>query len=882
MHEPQKNATFRELSATIASRFLVIKILGAGGMGQVYQAEDLKLKRLVAIKRMAPQSEMSDHDRESLLREAQRASALNHPNIASIYDVVEDGGELFVVMECIEGTSLRQKTSAGQTVSLDEFFDIGEQCAEGLAAAHERSILHADIKPDNIMLTPTGRVKILDFGVARKFTLVDEHQETSSLDSLAFSSSGTPAYMSPEVLMQRPYDGRADIFALGVVFYEMLCGRKPFQTDSFAETLGRVLHEDPKRISEVNPKVGTQLSNLVYNMLAKDPEQRYPSAKALVEDLRRIRAGGKPKHIVAAEGQRVSLWGPRTGWMVAAIVALLLLAAGLMWWRPRAASSSDATAGNVEPAAGAASQTLAVLPFDAVIDDPKMTAFGNGLVGSLTTKLTQLAENHPVQVVSGEEIRKKNVVGIEQARQEFGADLALKVKLQRSGDLVHVTYAVSNTKTSKAVKAEQLDAPVTDPFSIEEKITNGVASALRIKLTAEERRLFAFHGTMDPEAYNYYTQARGYLEDPGNPSNADSAVILLTEALRTDPKYGTAEAELGTAYWSKFESTKDKKFIALARGACQKAVAAGNAGASGHVCLGVLENGTGNYEKAVAQFKHAVDLDPTNDDAYIGLASAYERLQSPAQAESTYQRVVKLRPTYWKGYNLLGGFYIRQGQFDPAVEMFKKVVELTPESFRGYANLGATYLYQTKYQEAIKSLQQSLAIRATSATYSNLGTAYYHTRQFGEAAKIYELSVRLNDKDYVTWGNLGEALYLAEKRDKARAAYSKAIEIGTQGLKVNPHDPQLLKDMADYSAMIGDRAKAIQYLDDALQYSKFDKETLFSAALIYNQLGEAGPALEWLQKALQAGYSVQMMKDSPSLDNLRKNPQYEELIKAKQ
>ncbi|HWR34746.1 MAG TPA: protein kinase [Clostridia bacterium] len=880
MHEPQKHPIFRELSGTIAGRFRVIKILGSGGMGQVYQAEDLTLKRLVAIKRMAFNGQLSDHDREALLREAQRASALNHPNIASIYDVVEDGGELLLVMECVDGMSLRQKTESG-AITLDEFFDVGEQCAEALAAAHERSILHADVKPENIMLTPTGRVKILDFGVARKFTLVDEQQATSSLDTLAFSSSGTPAYMSPEILTQRPYDGRADIFSLGVVFYETLGGQQPFQADSIAGTLGRVLHENPPLVTELNANVGAQLSSLVGQMLAKDPDRRYPSAKSLVEDLRRIKAGGKPKVIFARDRSRSAGWAPRTAWIITAIAALIVVTGGLLWWRALNVSHSEKTGVAIEEQTSAAPKTLAVLPFDAVSNDPKMTAFGNGLVDSLTAKLTQLAENHPIQVVSADEIRKKGVLRLEEARQEFGAHLGLKVALQRSGDLVHVTYTVSDTKTAKVIKAENLDAPVTDPFSIENKITDGVASALRIQLTAEERRVFAFHGTSNADAYNYFTQAEGYLEDASNPSNADSAVILLTEALKADPKYGKAEAELGMAYWSKFETTKDKKFIAQARGACLKAVAAGNSGASGHECLGVLENGTGNYEKAAGQFKRALELEATNDGAYVGLGSAYERLQSPREAESTYQRLVKLRPTYWKGYNLLGGFYLRQGQFDQATQMFQKVLELTPESFRGYANLGATYLYQAKYQDAIKSFEQSLAIRPTAATYLNLGTAYYHSRQFGEAARIYKQSVLLNDKNYVAWGNLAEALYLAGRRDEARAAYLKAIDIAMQGLKVNPHDPQMLKDMADYSAMTGERAKALKYLEQALQYSKYDKETLFAAALIYNQLGETGPALEWLRKSMQAGYSVDTVKDSPSLGNLRNNPQFEELIKTR-
>jgi tetratricopeptide (TPR) repeat protein len=240
-------------------------------------------------------------------------------------------------------------------------------------------------------------------------------------------------------------------------------------------------------------------------------------------------------------------------------------------------------------------------------------------------------------------------------------------------------------------------------------------------LRAQETRELASHGTSMPEAYNYYTQARGYLEDASKAASVDSAIILLGQALKADANYGRAEADLGSAYWAKYEATKDKSFIAKSRQACSKAVELGNAGAAGHVCLGVIDSGTGKYREAVDQFQRAEQLEPTNDDALIGLGGAYERLGKPRDAENTYQKIVQFRPSYWHGYNLLGGFYLRQAQYDDAARMFQNVIERTPESFRGYANLGAAYIYEAKYVEAIKPLEQSLAIHATADTYSNLG-----------------------------------------------------------------------------------------------------------------------------------------------------------------
>src|SRR5437762_6140378 len=203
------------LTGTVAGRFVIVRLLGAGGMGQVYQAQDTKLKRIVAIKRMAPRLQQDERDRRRFLREAQQASALNHPNIAGIYDVIEDQGEVLIIMEYVEGTPLRAMMQGHKAFATDEFFKLATQGLEGLSAAHEKGILHGDIKPENIMITPEGRVKVLDFGVARRFSMGTADEATMTAATLN-SLSGTPAYMAPEVLTQKPYDGRADVFSLGL------------------------------------------------------------------------------------------------------------------------------------------------------------------------------------------------------------------------------------------------------------------------------------------------------------------------------------------------------------------------------------------------------------------------------------------------------------------------------------------------------------------------------------------------------------------------------------------------------------------------------------------------------------------------------------------
>jgi serine/threonine protein kinase/tetratricopeptide (TPR) repeat protein len=863
------------LTGTVAGRFAIVRLLGVGGMGQVYQAQDTKLKRVVAIKRMAPKLQQDEHDRRRFLREAQQASALNHPNVAGIYDVIEEEGEVFLIMEYVEGTPLRAVLQARKGYVPDEFFKIATQGLEGVNAAHEKGILHGDIKPENIMITPEGRVKVLDFGVARRFSMGDASDATVTVNTLSGAISGTPAYMAPEVLMQKPYDGRADLFSLGLVYYEMLGGAQPFETDSIAGTLASVLHTEPRPIDEVNPKVPGPISSVVQTMLAKDPAQRYSTARDVLIDLRRVQEGETP---VFAQTSKVrkKQFGWKIPTMVGAGVVALVIGGFLL---RNAIKNSNGVSVSSSPA-GEKSATLVVLPFDSVAGDAKLTAFGDGLVDTLTAKLMQLAENHPLQVVSVGEVRHKSVSTLAQARQEFGASTGLNIALQQSGELVRVTYSLTDAKTGKLVKGGSLDAPVTDPFSIEDEIAKAVAGGLGYELKAEEVREIAFHGTTMPDAYNYYTQARGYLEDASKAASVDSAIILLNQALKSDANYGRAEADLGSAYWAKYQSSKDKGFIAKSRQACSKAVDLGNSGAAGHVCLGVIASGTGKYEEAIGQFQRAAQLEPTNEDALIGLGGAYESLGKPQDAENTYKKIVQLRPSYWRGYNLLGIFYLRQAQYDDAAKMFAKVIERTPESFRGYANMGAAYLYEAKYAEAIKPLEQSLAIHATADTYSNLGTAYYYQHRFSDAARTYEKAVQLNDKDYGNVGNLGEAYYQSGQRPEAKEAFSRAIALALQDLAVDRRNPEILRDLADYHAMIDDRENALKYLNQELKAGKFDKQSLFGAALVYNHLGESGPALEWLQRALQAGYSPDKVRTAPDLDNLKADTRFQHFMNS--
>jgi eukaryotic-like serine/threonine-protein kinase len=292
----------------------------------------------------------------------------------------------------------------------------------------------------------------------------------------------------------------------------------------------------------------------------------------------------------------------------------------------------------------------------------------------------------------------------------------------------------------------------------------------------------------------------------------------------------------------------------------------------------LVYDGTGQYKEAAAEYERAVELESTNENAYIGLALAFEHQGAVDGAEKTYQRAIETHPQSWVSYNAIGTFYYRRGEYDKGVQMFQKVTELAPEGFAGYVNLGATYNNTGRYAKAIEPLTESIAIRPTYAAYSNLGTAYFGLHKYTEAAKAYEEAIKLSPEQYVSWGNLGDARYYAGAKNLAAEAFHKAVDLAMQELKVNPQDADVLGDLAAYYAMLGDRERALTALEKSLRYKHNNKDLIFNAADVYNQLGYTGLALEWLSKAVHAGYSVEKFRDSPSFSNLAGNPRYQELI----
>jgi tetratricopeptide (TPR) repeat protein/predicted Ser/Thr protein kinase len=862
----------RDLSGTTIGRFAIQELLGKGGMGEVYRASDLRLKRQVALKRIAPHLRGDEHSRERLWNEAEWASRLSDPHIAAVHDVIEEENELFIVMEYVEGQTLRRRLA--EPISVIEFLPIATECALALAAAHNAGVVHHDIKPENIMLTTSGQVKVLDFGVAKNLPSRSETLTLSTQTCIEFA--GTLNYMAPEVVREKESDSRADIFSLGIVFYEAIAGSNPFRAKSFLETSDRILHHDQISLRELNPKSPAEFDRIVGKMLAKDPAQRYSTAADLAVDLRALELTVTRSEVRVSSQLPVTSRRRAMPW-VALIVAAAFLVAMAVYAPARQQLKIWL---GISPIPR--TKQVAVLPLSVVAADAQTAAFGAGLTDTLTAKLTQLTGDPSLQVVPSTEIRGKHVSTVDEARKEFGVNLVLEGSLHKSGQQVRVNYILVDARTRRQLRAESLTFAAMDSFAAEDAVVSGAVQMLELEIQGRERKALENHGTQVAGAYDYYLQGRGYLQNYDRVENLDSAVRVFQRALAIDPGYALAYAGLGDAYWQKYRLNKELSWVEKSREACQQASRLDSKLSSAHSCLGALSAGTGNYQEAAREFERAVETEPTNDDAFRGLAGAYEQLGKLEEAENTYHRAIELRPHYWSGYNWLGVFYYQQVRFREADEMFNQVVALAPDSFLGYSNLGATYVEQARYADAIKVLEQSIAIRPSDYGYTNLGNAHFFLRRYDEADQAYEQAIKLAEKDSLLWWNLGDGYYWTPgKRNQSVAAYRQGITIAEEELRVNPNNSYSYGVLAICHAMLGEKKLAMDALGSGLHLSPADPFLLFQAALVYNQFGESDETIAWLKKAQTAGYSQARIRDYPNFDSLWKNPRSKELLKVK-
>jgi serine/threonine protein kinase/tetratricopeptide (TPR) repeat protein len=842
----------------------IVALLGRGGMGEVYRATDTRVARTVAVKVLPPEAAANPDRRQRFEREARAVARLNHPHICALYDVGRQRDLEFLVMEYLDGETLAARLTRG-ALPLDEALGHASALAQALARAHREGITHRDLKPSNVMLTESG-VKLLDFGLAKLRERDETGSPASPLDEQSTGEAlspegtlvGTIAYMSPEQLEGHPVDSRTDIYALGLIVYEMITGQRAFAKGSQAGLIASILKEDPPAMTALQPKTPPAVERLVLTALAKDPDKRWQDAGDLAREIAWVATGSHTTTVDAAR-QRIP---PRLrAWTLPAIAAVIIAATGasaVIWNRSRNPQS--------------AFRNLVILPCRASADATAQ-AYCDGLTDTLSARMTPLAVARGLQITSTLEVRQRGVHDAAQARRDFGATLVLEGSILSAADALRANYVLVDAATLRQIDAFSATAPAGDPFALQDRVATWAAGVLELKLNAEQRHTLTAGGTRTPGALELYLQGRGYLLDFQKPGNIDKAIDTFNGAVALDAGYAQAHAGLGGAFWRKYEASQDTSRVQQARAACAQAVALDRELPASHVCAGTIALGTGQFAAAVEEFQRAVDRDPTNDEATLGLARAQARSGAVGEAEQTYRRAITLRPQYWATHVWLGTFYREQGRYAEAVQRYELALALTPDNARVYYILGGLYGSIGRYDDAIKACRRSAELVPSVEAYSNWGMTLFRQRRFDEAVARLEDARRIGPAVYRLEGNLARAYYFSGKRPDAMAAYARAIPLAEQTLAINSRDVDARVSLADYYAKSGDRVRAIDHINK-LPPDLADPHVLLFGAFVFVDLDDRPAAFEWLERATRRGLTANELEEWIDLDPLKNDPRF--------
>jgi serine/threonine protein kinase/tetratricopeptide (TPR) repeat protein len=875
---PGFSTTLLEAGATVSHYRLISKV-GRGGMGEVFRASDTKLGRDVALK-FLPEEFLQDPPKlERFRREAWAASALNHPNICTIYEIGEHEGRLFIAMELVEGKTLGEKLKEGP-LAIEEVIINSCQLAEALEEAHEHNIIHRDLKPGNVMVTPKGRIKILDFGLAKLVRQVEPDAPTdeSLFVTQAGAVMGTVPYMAPEQLRGDPVDARTDLYALGELIYEMATGRRPFLETQTGHLISAILTRAPERPRDLNPQITEELERIILRAMAKDPAERYQSARELMADLSpqdsswRIPLSATRKIHPSAISPRRKVKLVLIAGLALAVLALLLFI--LVPALRRHFVSTPSTSNGLPE-----QKELAVLPFSVVGGSPADSAFGRGLAETVAAKLTQLSPGPSLMVVPVSDLTSQQITTARAAQKEFGANLVLTGFLERMGNLFRISYSLVDPVSARQIHAETLTLAASDPFGIEDRVVEGSARMLGLAVKTVERQEVESHGTRDARAFQDYLKGLGYLQNYETTENINRAIDSFHSALKVDATYTLAYAALGQAYWRKYAATDDTAWVDNAQESCSHAVTLNAKLPATHLCLGTIESGTGRYAAAIREFQEVLSSDPTNTSAFEALADAQFHLNRINEAEATYRQAISSRPNYWSPYNSLGRLYFRTGELEKAAEMFRRVIQIAPRNHQAFYNLCGVEYVLGKTDEAEALCKKSLAIRPNGPAYSNLGTITFYEGRFDQSAEYFEKAVPFTPKDSTLWGNLGDAYrWSSHERAKAVPAYRKAAALARDGLRVNPKSYQLLGDLATYEAKSSNIKQAMLDLKKALSLAPKDGQLMYNAAIVYHLAGQGDRALSYLRRASDLGYPVQAIRIDPEWTALKGNSEFQQII----
>jgi len=749
------------------SHYKILDKLGEGGMGVVYKAQDMKLKRTVALKLLSPGLAGEPEANARFIHEAQTASALDHPNICTIYEIDRDRqGRWFIAMAYYEGEALKEKIKRG-ALKLEDAIEIVLQVAQGLAKAHERGIIHRDIKPANVIITDDGVAKLLDFGLAK---LAGQTRLTKTGATL-----GTAAYMSPEQTMGEEVEQRTDIWSLGVVLFEMATGQLPFKGGNEQATIYSILNKEPGLTTPLQPAAPPELEQILKKALAKKPEERYPSMTEMLVDLNQLSKKLQSGLSETGLGKIKPRW---SGFFyrrlpVAAILVLLFVAASYFWQRADRKGSGTVP---VSPAV----YRIAVLPFANISSDPADEYLADGMTDELISTLSKISGFRVIARTSVMQY-KSRPKSIAEVGRELRVGSVLEGSVRKSADQLRITAKLVNVKNQEPVWSQDYDLPFGDVFGVQTDVAQRVAEALQVGVQSGEKRRLERKPTENLEAYKLCLKGRYYVEKLTK-EGADKALEYFEGAIDLDPTYALAYAGLSDVYY-RYSNVwwAPKEVMPKARAAALKALELDESLAEAHTSFAVVKAFYDwDWLAAEKEFQRSIELNPGNASAHqmYGILLGARGWSEKALAElklaqeldplSTNIAVTALWPFCFAPPSAR--------QYDRAISELQKVIQFDPDFQWAHAVLGMLYREKKMFPEAIAELKQAVAMDDNAYNVAYLGSVYAKAGMKAEAQKLLADLIKRSKSQHIA--SMALALLYAgmNEKDSTLVYLQKAYE----------------------------------------------------------------------------------------------------------